>query len=106
MASSDGPPSLISDSLDGLRASELQPMDTDFAEGLRKDFEKLNLKTNEEVKKSWEHIEMYTRVAGKKLTVLEERMMKDIWWPVLQIILMAVGIYSVLLGLFWYFVGY
>ncbi len=32
--------------------------------------------------------------------------MKDIWWPVLQIILMAVGIYGLLLGLFWYFVGY
>jgi hypothetical protein len=32
--------------------------------------------------------------------------MKDIWKPVIQIILMAVGIYAVLLGLFWYFVGY
>lgn len=32
--------------------------------------------------------------------------MKDIWWPILQIILMAAGIYAVLLGLFWYFVGY
>ena len=77
MAASDGPPSLTADSLDGLRASELQPMDTDVAEGLRKDFEKLNLKTNEELMKSWENIEMHTRVAGKKLTVLEERMMKD-----------------------------
>ena len=77
MASSDGPPSLTADSLDGLRASELQPMDTDFAEGLRKDFEKLNLKTNVELMKTWENIEMYTRVAGKKLTVIEERLMKD-----------------------------
>ena len=77
MASSSGSPSLTADSLDGLRASELQPMDTDFAEGLRKDSEKLNLKTNEELMKSWENIEMYTRVAGKKLIVIEERMMKD-----------------------------
>jgi hypothetical protein len=77
MASSDGPPSLTADSYDGLRASELQPMDTDFAEGLVKHFEQLNLKTNEELMKSWENIEMYTRVAGKKLTVIEERLMKD-----------------------------
>lgn len=77
MASSDGPPSLTADSYDGLRASELQPMDTDFAEGLRKDFEKLNLKTNVELMKTCENIEMYTTVAGKKLTVIEERMMKD-----------------------------
>ena len=77
MASSDGPPSLISDSFDGLRASDLQPMDTDVAEGLRKDFEKLNLKTNVELMKTCENIEMYTTVAGKKLTVIEERMMKD-----------------------------
>ena len=47
MASSSGPPSLTTDSLDGLRASELQPMDTDVAEGLRKDFEKLTLKKKE-----------------------------------------------------------
>lgn len=77
MASSDGPPSLTADSYDGLRASEFQPMDTDFAEGLRKDFEKLNLKTNVELMKTWENIEMYTTVAGNKLTVIEERMMKD-----------------------------
>lgn len=32
--------------------------------------------------------------------------MKELWKPILQILLMAVGIYSVLLGLFWYFVGY
>jgi hypothetical protein len=52
-------------------------MDTDVAEGLRKDFEKLNLKTNVELMKTCENIEMYTTVAGKKLTVIEERMMKD-----------------------------
>ena len=52
-------------------------MDTDFAEGLVKHFEQLNLKTNEELMKSWENIEMYTRVAAKKLTVIEERVMKD-----------------------------
>jgi hypothetical protein len=77
MASSDGPPSLTADSYDGLRACDFQPMDTDFAEGLRKDFEKLNLKTNVELMKTCENIEMYTTVAGKKLTVIEERMMKD-----------------------------
>ena len=32
--------------------------------------------------------------------------MKDLWKPILQILLMAVGIYSVLLGLYWYFIGY
>lgn len=32
--------------------------------------------------------------------------MKDIWWPILQMFLMAVGIYSVLLGLFYFFVEY
>jgi hypothetical protein len=52
-------------------------MDTDVVEGLRKDFEKLNLKTNVELMKTCENIEMYTTVAGKKLTVIEERMMKD-----------------------------
>ena len=77
MASSDGPPSLTADSYDGLRACDFQPMDTDFAEGLRKDFEKLNLKTNVELMKTWENIEMYTSVAGKELTVIEETMMKD-----------------------------
>jgi hypothetical protein len=77
MASSDGPPSLTADSYDGLRACDFQPMDTDFAEGLRKDFEKLNLKTNVKLMKTCENIEMYTTVAGKKLTVIEERMMKD-----------------------------
>ena len=77
MASSDGPPSLISDSFDGLRASDLQPMDTDVAEGLRKDFEKFNLKTNEELTKSSEKIEKHTRAAASKLMVVEERMMKD-----------------------------
>ena len=35
----------------------------------------------------------------------EERIMKDFLWPILQIVLMAVGIYSVLLGLYWYFVA-
>ena len=77
MASSDGPPSLTAATYDGLRACDFQPMDTDFAEGLRKDFEKLNLKTNVELMKTCENIEMYTTVAGKKLTVIEERMMKD-----------------------------
>lgn len=31
--------------------------------------------------------------------------MKDLWKPILQILLMAVGIYSVLLGSYWYFIG-
>ena len=34
-ASSSGPPSLITDIHEGLRASDFQPMDTDFAEGRR-----------------------------------------------------------------------
>ena len=77
MASSDGPPSLTAATCDGLRACDFQQMDTDVVEGLRKDFEKLNLKTNVELMKTCENIEMYTTVAGKKLTVIEERMMKD-----------------------------
>ena len=77
MASSDGPPSLISDSFDGLTSSHLQPMDTDVAEGLRKEFEKFNLKTNEQLTTSSENIEKHTRAAGSKLCVIEERMMKD-----------------------------
>ena len=77
MASSDGPPSLTAATYDGLRACDFQQMDTDVVEGLRKDFEKLNLKTNVELMKTCENIEMYTTVAGKKLTVIEERMMKD-----------------------------
>ena len=32
--------------------------------------------------------------------------MKELLKPILQILLMAVGIYSVLLGLYWYFIGY
>ena len=31
--------------------------------------------------------------------------MKDLWKPMLQIILMAAGLYAVLLGSYWYFVG-
>jgi len=77
MASSDGPPSLTAATYDGLRACDVQQMDTDVVEGLRKDFEKLNLKTNVELMKTCETIEKYTTVAGKKLTVIEERMMKD-----------------------------
>ena len=32
--------------------------------------------------------------------------MNELWKPILQMLLMAVGIYSVLLGLFYFFVGY
>lgn len=32
--------------------------------------------------------------------------MKDFWKPILQIVLVAAGIYAVLLGSFWFFVGY
>ena len=32
--------------------------------------------------------------------------MKELWKPILQMLLMAVGIYSVLLGLFYFFVRY
>ena len=49
-ASSSGPPSLITDIHEGLRASDFQTMDTDIHEGLRTDFEKLTLKENE-----WQH---------------------------------------------------
>ena len=77
MASSCGPPSLTTDSFDGLRASELQPMDTDFAEGVLKDFEKLTLKTKGELMESLQNMEFDTKVAAKKLTVIEERLMKD-----------------------------
>ena len=77
MASSCGPPSLTTDSLDGLRASELQPMDTDFAEGLLKDFEKITLKTKGELMESLQNMEFDTKMAAKKLSVIEERLMKD-----------------------------
>ena len=68
---------LTTEGLDGLRASELQPMDTDLAEGLRKDFEKLTVKTSGELMTVVENIEFEAEMAAKKLSVIEERLMKD-----------------------------
>ncbi len=77
MASSCGPPSLTTDSLDGLMFSELQPMDTDFTEGLRKDFEKLTWETPGALMNLLQNTQIETKMAAMKVLVIEERLMKD-----------------------------